>query len=271
MNAIFHKLEDLKKEKRIGIMAHVVLGYPSFSESLRLARVLAASGVDFIELQIPFSDPLGDGPTIMKANHAALAGGMSVGRAFEAMREVSHSAGALYGVPMFFMAYFNIVFNFGVEAFCREAARAGASGLIVPDMPVDEEPYEHFYSTARGNGLVPMKFLSGQSSNERITRMLGEGDFLYFFGQQGVTGARRFLDKGIGAHISRIKKMRNVPIAVGFGVSEPQHIVALKAAGADVAVVGSALIDAMNRATIFPKKIELAEKFIKSMVHAVAG
>src|SRR5882672_6789883 len=142
MNNIDKRLEELKMRKRIGLMTHVVIGYPSLKETVSLVKVMAEAGVDFVELQIPFSDPLADGATIMKACEASLANGTKVTDAFAVMQELS----SLVMMPLLFMAYYNTVFAYGIEKFCRDAKKAGASGLIVPDMPIDEEEYEHFYT-----------------------------------------------------------------------------------------------------------------------------
>src|SRR6185437_11988552 len=149
MNKIDQKLTELKKKKRIGLMTHVVVGYPSVEETVMLVRAMAESGVDFVELQIPFSDPLADGPTIMQACEESLNRGTKVKDAFDVMRKLSKEV----SIPLLFMSYYNIVFRYGVQKFCRDAKKAGASGLIVPDMPIDEEVHEHFYAFANKFGL----------------------------------------------------------------------------------------------------------------------
>lgn len=145
MNKIDQQLSEIKKEKRMGLMTHVVVGYPNLEETVSIVKTMATAGVDFVELQIPFSDPLADGPTIMRACEAALANGTKVKDAFAIMKELSQQV----SIPLLFMSYYNIVFRYGVEKFCRDAKKAGASGLIVPDMPIDEESYEHFYRSAQ--------------------------------------------------------------------------------------------------------------------------
>lgn len=228
----------------MGIMTHIVLGYPNLDESVRLVHAMIEAGVDFIELQIPFSDPLGDGPTIMHANHAALTGGMTVDKAFETMTMLADGS----GIPLLFMTYYQIVFRRGAQKFCEEAARAGAAGLIIPDVPVDEEGHEHFFAAARSAGLVPMKFLSMVSTDIRVRRVLEFGDFLYFFGQKGTTGARSTLHEDLEKNFRRVKAIQNVPIAVGFGISKTEHIKELRQLGVDVAVIGSAVLNIYHEA-----------------------
>src|SRR5258708_193254 len=140
MNLIDQKLQEIKRNKKIGLMTHVVVGYPSLEETVSIVKTMADAGVDFIELQIPFSDPLADGPTIMQACEKALENGTRVKDAFAVMRQLSREV----GIRLLFMTYYNIVFRYGVEKFCKDAKDAGAAGLIVPDMPIDEEAEEHF-------------------------------------------------------------------------------------------------------------------------------
>ncbi len=246
MNLIHQQLQKIKGEKRIGLMTHLVLGYPTLQESIGLAQAMAEAGVDFIELQIPFSDPLADGSTIMKANEVSLHEGFKVKDAFAAVRNL---VGANCKTPLLFMTYFNLVFHYGIERFCRDAAEAGVSGLIVPDIPIDEEAHDHFLEHAERYGLVAMRFLSTVSTDERIEKVLDKPDqFLYFIGQKGTTGARASLHKELVRHIQRIRAHKDAVIAVGFGISTHEHIKALKKAGADVAIVGSALLDVYNEA-----------------------
>src|SRR5258708_6284881 len=127
MNLIDQKLQEIKRNKKIGLMTHVVVGYPSLEETVSIVKTMADAGVDFVELQIPFSDPLADGPTIMRACEESLENGTKVKDAFSIMKQLS----AEVSVPFLFMSYYNIVFRYGVDRFCRDAKTAGASGLIV--------------------------------------------------------------------------------------------------------------------------------------------
>ncbi len=267
MNKIYQQLQKIREERRIGIMTHIVLGYPTLEESMALVRMMANVGVDFIELQIPFSDPLGDGPTIMKANHEALKGGMTVDKAFEAMRELSNMAGTGRDLSLLFMTYYQIVFRRGVDKFCNDAATAGASGLIIPDVPVDEEQYDHFFSSAKSARLMAMKFLSMVSTDARVDEVLEDDDFLYLFGQKGTTGARSTLHEDLEKNLRRIKAIKNVPTAVGFGISKPEHIKELKVIGADVAIIGSAVLNVYNDAPQ-GQGVEMVKKYLRTLVDA---
>ncbi|MFA4872627.1 MAG: tryptophan synthase subunit alpha [Patescibacteria group bacterium] len=268
MNKIITRLNKIKEEKRLGIMAHIVLGYPSLQDSIGLVHAMAGAGVDFIELQIPFSDPLADGPTIMKANEVSLKRGFKVKDAFAAAQNL---VGAHCKIPLLFMTYFNLVFHYGVEQFCRDAAEVGVSGLIVPDIPIDEEAHDHFLEHAARSGLVAMRFLSTVSTDERVEKVLDKpNQFLYFIGQKGTTGARASLHKELAHHLQRIRAHKDVSIAVGFGVSTHEHIKTLKEAGADVAIVGSAVLDVFNKVPQ-GQGIDAVKKYLRTLVDAGEG
>ncbi len=260
MNLIDRQFEKIKREKRIGLMMHVVVGYPTLEVTEEIVKVMAESGADFVELQIPFSDPLADGPTIMKASEDALRNGTKVKDAFTVMRKLS----AQVTIPLLFMGYYNTVFKYGTARFCKDARRAGASGLIVPDIPLEEEKYEHFMKSAKKNDLYAIRVVSPASTRERLEKnaAVAEG-FVYCMARQGITGAKKDLDHELIDYLKRVRdcfasqarsrndtKLRghdfDVPVAVGFGISKKEHIQALQG-HADMAIVGSAVIDVISR------------------------
>jgi tryptophan synthase alpha subunit len=244
MSKIQQRLEKIKKENRLGLMTHIVVGYPSLEESKKLVQVMDEVGVDFIELQIPFSDPMADGPTIMQANQVALENGTRVRDSFQLMSELSAETSS----ALIFMTYFNIVHHYGVERFCHDAAEAGASGLIVPDAPLDYEDQICFLKYARQYGLVPIPLLSPASTTGRIKKNaeVAEG-FVYFVSRKGVTGVQTVLDPGLLEHLQELGKYFSIPIAVGFGMSQKEHIQSLKGY-ADIVVVGSAVLQRYEQA-----------------------
>jgi tryptophan synthase alpha subunit len=232
----------MKQNKKIKIMAHVVVGYPSLEETISVVKTMADAGVDFIELQIPFSDPLADGPTIMRACEASLNNGTKVKDAFVVMKKLS----AEISTPLLFMCYYNTIFTYGVEKFCRDAKDCGAYGLIVPDMPIDEENEEHFYQYSKQFDLQTIQVLSPSSTDERIEKNTKFANgFVYFTARQGTTGAKDTLDKNLTNYLQKIKKFFSMPIAVGFGISKREHIQSL-IGKAEIAVIGSAVIDVIN-------------------------
>lgn len=259
MNLIDKQLEKIKREKRIGLMTHVVVGYPSVEATEEVVRVMAENGADIIELQIPFSDPLADGPTIMKASEESLRNGIRVKDAFGLMRKLSSEV----RIPLLFMGYYNTIFKYGTARFCEDAGRAGASGLIVPDIPLEEEQEEHFIENARKNNLYAIRVVSPASTDERLKKnaQVAEG-FVYCMARQGITGAKKDLDPALVSYLERARRVFDVPLAVGFGISKREHIQALKG-HADVAIVGSAMIDVISKS----KKDEVGRnvgEFIRS-------
>lgn len=263
MNPIDQTLSRLKRENRIGLMTHVVVGYPSLKKTVEIARVMAAAGADFIELQIPFSDPLADGPTIMSVCEHALQQGMKVDDAFRVARLISREIIA----PILFMAYYNTLFKYGVEKFCRDAGRAGVSGLIVPDLSLEADRREHLARYARENNFYFIRVIAPVSTKKRLVKNaeVARG-FVYCSARQGVTGVRESLSPKLISYLEKSRRFFNCPLAVGFGISTPAHIKQIFPY-ADIVVVGSAVIDVIDRSV--PKKInQNVRRFIQSLKKA---
>lgn len=248
-NSIDKRLDLIKNQQRIGIMTHVVVGYPSLSDTRQLVRTMANSGVDFVELQIPFSDPLADGPTIQRACEQSLASGTKVADAFIIASELSQDV----DIPLLFMAYFNTVHAYGVERFCKAAKKAGISGLIVPDVPLEAAEHEGFLAACQKNDLHNIITLAPTSSTERIKKnaTIASG-FAYCMTRAGTTGARQTLDPGVADYLQIVRKHLDLPLAAGFGIRERQHVEQLKS-HANIAVIGSAIIDVI---AIDPDKMQ---------------
>ena len=265
MNSIGQQLQKIKAANRLGLMTHIVVGYPTMGESRKLVLAMVEAGADFIELQIPFSDPMADGPTLMRANQVALEQGATVAKAMELMADLAPAV----GIPLLFMTYFNIVHHYGVAKFCQDAFAAGASGLIVPDMPLDEEPSEHFISAAEQAGLTVIRLLS-PASNERRIKLNADlaKDFIYFVSRKGITGAQTELDPELQNHLKTVKSFTSLPLAVGFGISSPAHIKSLKGL-AEIAVVGSAAVNVYDQAGA-DEKIKAVKDFVKTLSQALA-
>jgi len=241
------------------LMTHVIVGYPSLQETEDLIMLMDKVGVDYIELQIPFSDPLADGPTIMKACEDSLRNGTKVADAFALAKKVSGKV----KTPLLFMAYFNIVFSYGVEKFCKDSKEAGIAGLIVPDFPLDEEGTEHFNELMKKYGLLNIKVLSPASNETRIklNSEVGTG-FVYCTARQGITGAEKGFDKNVINYLKTVRKHFSIPIALGFGISKKEHIKQMEGI-ADMAVVGSAILDIINS---HPKAyLGKVEEFLKDL------
>lgn len=242
MNLIDKQLEKIRQEKRLGLMTHVVVGFPSLKQTELLVKIMSKF-VDFIELQIPFSDPLADGPTIMKACETALQNGTKVKDAFDLASSLSKEI----KTPLIFMAYYNTVFKYGVKKFCIDAKKAGISGLIVPDVPIEEEPEEHFIKYCKEADLENIRVISPSSTPDRLKKNAAVASgFVYCTAHQGITGAKDQLDPEISNYLKEIRKFFSIPLAVGFGISKKEHLKQI-APFADIAVVGSAIIDVINK------------------------
>ncbi len=239
-------LEKIRKEDRVGLMTHIVLGYPTLEASRYIVEAMVRSGVDIIEVQLPFSDPTADGPTITLACHRALERKVKIEDGLRFVSEFSEK----HPVAFVFMSYFNLLFNYrwneegprGVAAFARDAAAAGASGLIVPDIP-PEESQEGFPEACRENGLYPVYVISPNISKERLRAVgrVGRG-FLYSTSRTGTTGKDMEIElEELGKFLKQARKICRLPLAVGFSISRRHQIEALKG-HAEIAVVGSHLI-----------------------------
>jgi tryptophan synthase alpha chain len=243
-------------KQKIKLMTHVVAGYPSLQATEKLVLDMAKAGVDFIEIQIPFSDPLADGPTIMEANDLALKNGTTVQDCFTLMKKLS----AQVNIPLLFMSYYNILFNYGVENFCKKAHACGAQGLIIPDIPIDEEEHDHFIANCERYHLNHIRLLSPSSTEDRIKlNAQVQNGFVYCTSRVGTTGTKNKLSPDLKNYLKKIRRYISVPIAVGFGISRPEHVQAL-IGHADIAVIGSSIIekikkDGINSIQDFIKKL----------------
>jgi len=228
--------------KVAALMPYVMGGFPTVEESLRIGDSCVQAGADVIELGLPYSDPLADGPVIHAAGTAALAAGANVAGVLEVARALAAS------VPVVLMCYANMVFAPGVEAFIERLARTGASGLIVPDLPHGEAPEVLQACDAQGLALVPL--LAPTTTPERMAAIGASArGFVYAVSVLGTTGERRALDTGLTHMLARAKASADVPVAVGFGIATPEQAREVADAGADGVIVGSRLVRAAQQAT----------------------
>jgi tryptophan synthase alpha chain len=220
---------------------YVTVGYPSVEATLKVVPLLAESGCDIVELGIPFSDPLADGTTIQKASFHALQNGVTPELCLQVARQLSQKV----EVPLVFMTYFNLVFHYGLEAFCHACAEAGIDGLIIPDLPPEEG--SELEAVTQGHGLDLIYLLAPTSTEERI-RLVAERSrgFIYLVSVTGVTGARNRLPPELGAFVARVRRIASQPLCVGFGISTPEQAEQV-ARIADGVIVGSHLIQLMEQ------------------------
>ena len=219
------------------IVPCVVAGDPSFAESLQISRELVDAGADMLEIVMPFSDPVADGPVIQQAGSRARTAGMTTDRLFDLVREVR----AETGIPLLIMTYANIVIRRGIRKFYRDAADAGADGVVVADVPLEEAA--PFCAAARMAGIDPILFVSQTTSPERREQILAKaGGFIYLVAALGVTGTREDLSPQSIDLLKVVKERTSLPVVPGFGISTPEHVRRYTHAGADGVIVGSALI-----------------------------
>lgn len=251
----------LKNEK--ALIAYLTVGFPAAAALAPLVRACENAGVDLVELGIPFSDPLADGPTIQAASQKALEQGMTLARVLRGVARLRKQGVRL---PLALMTYYNPIFHYGIERFCRDAMRAGGDGLIVPDLPPEEAG--DLRRAAHEQGLDEIFLASPTSSRERLRRIVGASSgFVYYVSLTGVTGARRSLSAQIGRDVRALKKMTRLPVCVGFGISRPDQVRRVCKA-ADGVIVGSALIDVVARSgRRAPRE---AERFLRRIKRACA-
>ncbi len=231
---------EKEREKGLLLMAHVIVGYPSMEESFELVRTIVEAGVDLMELQIPFSEPIADGPVILQANQAALADSIKVDDSFKFACKVTDT----FDIPFLFMTYYNIVLKRGEERFFAEAREAGIRGAIVPDLPPEEG--ESYLAAAAANNIDPILILTPTSSPQRITYLarFGRG-FFYCVARKGVTGAETDFSSSMNEFLERCRRATQLPLALGFGVSSKEDVEFLRGK-AEVAVVGSQALRVLN-------------------------
>ena len=248
-------------------MTHVVYGFPSVAETLTIVEAMVKGGASMVEVQIPFSDPMADGPTIMHANEIALENGVTPKSCFKGIKELCTRV----DIPVLVMTYFNIAFAYrdkassGLEAFFREAKSAGVAGFIIPDVP-PEETTEGFWSLAREYQMPIIPLVSPLSSVERLKTIAAasDGGFVYCVSTTGTTGARRSLPEDLTKYLNRVRKIFKRPLALGFGISQQTHVRALRGK-ADIAIVGSAMIDLVER-TPAKERAAAVRKFTEELL-----
>jgi len=243
MSRIEATFARLRAAGQCALVPYIVVGQPDVPATVEIAAALIDAGASMLELGIPFSDPLADGPVIQRATYQSLLNGTTPRDALAVARQIR----ARYPqTPLVFMGYYNPIVRFGVEAYARACAESGVDGLIVPDLPHEEAGDLRAACRAAGLDLIPL--IAPTSDDARIAAMTRDaGGFIYGVSVVGITGARRDLSGDAGALVQRIRRHTSLPIAIGFGVSQAAHVRQI-AQIADGAVVGSALVDAIGRA-----------------------
>jgi tryptophan synthase alpha chain len=251
----------LKAEGRTGFVAFLTVGYPDVEATLRIVPALIEGGADVIELGVPFSDPLADGPKVQKASFHALEQGVTVKTCLEVVRKLREGGVEAPIVPM---GYYNPLLAYGLARFTKDAAEAGVDGLIVVDLPPEES--DEMLAACEAAGLRLIYLVAPTSTEERIREVARRASgFVYCVSVTGVTGERDEIAPGLAEFVGRVRNATNLPIAVGFGISQPKHFEAV-ARIADAAVIGSAIIDEIARSD----PSEQSER-LKSYAEVVTG
>jgi tryptophan synthase alpha chain len=229
-------LRERRQKKDILLMTHIVVGYPSLEASFELVKAMVAAGVDLMELQIPFSEPIADGPVILKANQEALAAGITVADCIDFGGRVARQ----FDIPFLFMTYYNILFKYGVERFVRTTADKGLKGAIVPDLPPEEG--RTYLDAMEAHRLAPIFIYAPTSTNDRMQMLAGHArGFVYCVARKGVTGQQTAFSQELEAYLKRCRQATDLPLALGFGVKDRADIEFLTGK-ADIAVIGSQTI-----------------------------
>ena len=240
----------------------ITCGDPSLEITEQLVYAMEEAGADLIELGIPFSDPTAEGPVIQEANVRALRGGVTTDKVFDMVTKIREKT----DIPMVFMTYANVVFSYGTERFIEKAAKVGMDGLILPDVPFEEK--EEFDSACKKYGLDLISLIA-PTSHERITQIAKEAQgFVYCVSSLGVTGTRAKITTDIGAMVKLVKAAKDIPCAVGFGISTPEQAKKM-AEQSDGAIVGSAIVKLC--AAHGENCIPYVKEYVKSMKDAIRG
>ena len=227
----------LREEGRAGLVTYMSAGDPDPDTSARLFAGLSVAGADLIEIGMPFSDPMADGPVIQEAGQRALKQGMNLRRTLALVRELRRDDD---GTPIVLMGYYNPIYRYGVETFPRDAVEAGVDGVIVVDLPPEEDA--ELTGPARRAGLDVIRLATPTSDERRLPRIVeGASGFIYYVAIAGITGTRSADSAEVAAAVRRLRRFTDLPIAVGFGIRTPEQATQVGRA-ADAAVVGTALV-----------------------------
>ncbi len=254
MNRIDRVFMDLRNIGQKALIAYITAGYPDIDATVELVHAISEAGADIVEIGIPYSDPLADGPVLQRAASKALEKGLRVCDVFDAVRRIRKRS----DIALVFLVYFNTVFRYGVESFIKDSKDAGIDGFIIPDLPLEERNEASGVIRRYGLHHIPMV---APTSHERIKEIVKEaGGFVYCVSTTGVTGERDSIDTDISAYMEEVKRFTDLPRAIGFGISSPEMAGSLKHHCEGV-IVGSAiarLVDELYSVRDFVKSIKKA-------------
>jgi len=240
MSRISKRFDKLKADKRAGLVTYIMAGDPNAEVGYEILKGLPAAGADVIELGMPFTDPMADGPSIQVAGQRALKAGMTVDKTLDMVRRFRTETGD-DDTPILVMGYYNLVYQRGAERFCKEAAAAGVDGFILVDLPPEEA--DELKPHAEVHGLDTVLLTAPTTDDKRLPAVLKySAGFVYFVSVLGITGTKSATEEAVATHVARIRRHTKLPVGVGFGIRTPEQAAAV-ARHADAAVVGTAIVD----------------------------
>jgi tryptophan synthase alpha chain len=265
MSRLAETFARLRQEGRPGLITYTTAGDPDLPRSGEILRALARAGADVLEVGVPFSDPLADGPVIQRATERALAAGSSLRAALDLIASVRRDV----STPIVVFSYANPLVRMGLDTFAERAAAAGVDGVLALDLPIEEA--DEFRNAMSERGIDTIFLLSPTTTEARIRKAaaLGRG-FLYGISRLGVTGARDTVATGAEQMVRRIRAVTDLPLALGFGISRPEHVAEV-GAYADAAVVGSALVSLIAEASGSAQLVPRVEEYVRSLRAACAA
>jgi len=259
---ISKRFAELRASGELGIVAYITAGDPSLDATLKFVLALAEAGADVIELGVPFSDPLADGPTIQRASERARNAGTTLAKVLDLVRRIRQSS----QVPLVLFSYYNPILQMGLEKFAASAALAGADGVLATDLTPEES--EEYRCVLASHHLDTIFLGAPTSTDERLAKIAGcSSGFLYLISRTGVTGAKDALPDDLPALLRRARSVTQLPIAVGFGISLPGHVSVLGGL-ADAAVIGSALVSEIEKATSVDEGAAALAERVRSLKEA---
>ncbi|MDD5449547.1 MAG: tryptophan synthase subunit alpha [Candidatus Omnitrophica bacterium] len=263
MNRIDKKFRKLKADRKKACIVYITAGYPDLHKTKRLIPALERAGADIVELGIPFSDPLADGPTIQAASQEALKNNVNLPKIFKMVK----MARRVTDIPIVFMTYYNPVLKYGQKQFLRDCVKSGVDGLIIPDLPMEES--RDLKPAARKSKIALIFLAAPTSTRERLKNISRDSrGFIYYVSLTGVTGARQKLPMEVASKVKLIKSMTRKPVCVGFGVSSPQQAEQI-ANVADGVIIGSAVIKVIERNLNKGGLTDKVGKFVKQLADAI--
>jgi len=237
MNSYKKTFNKLKRKKEKALVPFIVIGDPDYNTSLKIVKTIVESGADILELGFPFSDPIADGPTIQAADVRALKKGINTDKNFKFIKEIRKFT----DIPIGLLVYYNLIYQRGINKFFYDCKLAGITSVLAADVPVEEA--DDIIQAARKHKIDTVFIVSPLTDNKRLKEITKKTKgFIYIVARLGVTGARQDMQQSTLKLIKRVKKQTKLPLCVGFGISKPEHIKAICKAGADGAIVGSAIV-----------------------------